>query len=490
MVYYSLIIFLAAYLNIWEDEVYSMNTSSKSLGYAFKQAYEFELQPPVYFLLLTIWRTISDSVIWARLLSVSAIFLSQLLLYSFIKEKTDRKTATFFSVLFLLNPLIIYAALEIRTFAFVLFFSVIILISFYNSYYHNKIAIQSRILFVALATAGLFTQYFIGFLLFANAVVLLAEKKWKSLGIYLLDMIIPLALLLLSMPKVLSCAGVQAASFPEYIRTIKDFFVEIKGMAGQLTFSFFLPTDFVDSKILQTIFKATILILFFISLDYSRIREALRHSSSFVIVSLVIFSFFTIVLWRYGKYSVEKKYLMVLFPSLFLLIVTFFRYFKPGIQYLWFFIFMITYLVNVFNKYHDPYKVKDFRSLASFLEESEKKGEPVFVFRNISAENLKYYYTGLNELIPLPDEFSYHEKFGQNQWTINEQNIVELKTQMQNFSEFYLVIDNSPLRGVKESQTVLLDFLFSNYGNMLEKPFNGKIILYKFSNSELNRARL
>jgi hypothetical protein len=74
VVYYSMLVFLAAYLNIWEDEVYSMNTSSGSLGYAFNQSYEFELQPPVYFLLLTIWRTFSASVFWARLLSVIAVF--------------------------------------------------------------------------------------------------------------------------------------------------------------------------------------------------------------------------------------------------------------------------------------------------------------------------------------------------------------------------------------------------------------------------------
>ena len=489
-VYYSLLIFLAAYLNIWEDEVYSMNTSSESLKYAFNQSYEFELQPPVYFLLLTIWRTFSASVFWARLLSVIAVFLTQLFLYQFIKKITDQKTATFLVVLFLLNPVIIYAALEIRTFAFVLFLSVVIIISFYNTYYSDKITFKSRILFIVLAAAGLFTQYFVGFLLFANAVILLAGKKWKTLGSYLTDMIIPLVLLLLFIPKIMAGAGVQSSSFPEYSRTFKDFVLEIKGMAGLITFGFFLPLDFADSKVLQKVFKAGILLLLAVSLYYSDIKKSLRQLFPYLLISLIIFFFFIIVLWLYGRYAVEKKYLLVLFPALFMILITFFRSFKPGIQYLWLFIFIMIYLVNDIGKYHELYKVKDFRSLAGFLEESEKRNEPVFVFRNISAENLEYYYNGINEIIPVPDEFSYDEAFGQKQWELTEEYMNGLEGCLQNYSEFYLVIDNSPLRGVNESRALLLDFLFQGYSNVFEQAFRGKLILYKFSNKEFKLSQL
>jgi len=489
-VYYSLLIFLAAYLNIWEDEVYSMNTSSGSLKYAFNQSYEFELQPPVYFLLLTIWRTFSASVFWARLLSVIAVFLSQLFLYRFVKKITDQKTATFLVVLFLLNPVIVYTALEIRTFAFVLFLSVVIIISFYNTYYSDKITFKSRILFMVLAAAGLFTQYFVGFLLFANAIVLVAGKKWKTLGAYITDMIVPLVLLLLFIPKIMAGAGVQASSFPEYSRTFKDFILEIKGMAGQITFGYFFPLDFADSGILQKVLKAGVLLLLLISLYFSGIKKSLRQLFPFFLISLVIFFFFIIVLWLYGRYAVEKKYLLVLFPALFMILITFFRSVKPGIQYLLFFIFSMIYLVNDVGKYHELYKVKDFRSLAGFLEESEKRNEPVFVFRNISAENLKYYYNGVNEIIPVPDGFSYNEAFGQNQWNLTEEYMNGLEGCLQKYSEFYLVIDNSPLRGVNESRTLLLDFLYQRYSNVFEQAFRGKLILYKFSNKENKLSQL
>jgi hypothetical protein len=47
---------LAASLNIWEDEAFSLNTSGAGVGYAIRQALHFELQPPLYFVLLTLWR--------------------------------------------------------------------------------------------------------------------------------------------------------------------------------------------------------------------------------------------------------------------------------------------------------------------------------------------------------------------------------------------------------------------------------------------------
>lgn len=239
MLYYSVMLILAAYLNIWEDEVYSLNTSSGGPAYAFKQSFEFELQPPVYFLLLTIWRTVSGSIFWARLLSVILIFLSQLLLYRFIEERTDKKTAGFFTVLFLLNPLVIYAGLEIRTFALVLFLSLAIVVSFSNIYFTNRISVRNRIFFIILAIAGLFTQYFIGFLLFANSIVLLAGRKWKSLGIYIADMIIPLFLLMLLIPVIFSGAGLQADSFPEYSGQLKIFSLKLKDWQVRLPMVFF-----------------------------------------------------------------------------------------------------------------------------------------------------------------------------------------------------------------------------------------------------------
>ena len=60
---------LSFHLNVWRDEMYSLHTSSGSVGRAAQQAILFEIQPPVYFVALAAWRTVNDSIFFARLLS-------------------------------------------------------------------------------------------------------------------------------------------------------------------------------------------------------------------------------------------------------------------------------------------------------------------------------------------------------------------------------------------------------------------------------------
>ena len=50
-------IFLAKNLNVWIDEVYSLYTTGEGVRYAIKQSISFELQPPLYFVLLSLWRS-------------------------------------------------------------------------------------------------------------------------------------------------------------------------------------------------------------------------------------------------------------------------------------------------------------------------------------------------------------------------------------------------------------------------------------------------
>ena len=66
---------LAAILNIWTDEAYTLNTTGKNLSYALVQAINFESQAPLYFILLNIWRSVNDSIFWARLFSIICVVL-------------------------------------------------------------------------------------------------------------------------------------------------------------------------------------------------------------------------------------------------------------------------------------------------------------------------------------------------------------------------------------------------------------------------------
>lgn|GEM_PF-1176856 len=484
--WYAIVAILAGYLNIWEDEVYSLNTSSGSLSYAFHQSGDFEYQPPVYFMALTLWRNVSDSVLWARLFSVILVFISQVLFYNFAKKISNRKLAAFFSILFILNPWVVYASLEIRTFAMVLFLSLLILINFYNTYYNDQITKANRAIFILLAILGIFTQFYIGFLLFANAVVLLLLKKWKSLRFYILDMIIPLCLILIYIPNVLLNINLQSTSLPDSTLSENGLLTAIRGVVRQVTFGYFLPVDFIGSRSLSRILKGIIILAFLFSLNYSEIKKSLRELSQFIIISLVIILFFFAVLYFISQYAVESKYTLVLFFPLLITILFAFKAINPGILNLWFVFFAGLFITINVVKYKDLYKVKDFRALGDYIEMNEKAGEPIFVHRNISADNLGYYYNGINKIVPVPGEVNYSGYFGPEQWEIDEADIKHLNEKFRKVSCFYVVIDNSPLRGVSEANTKLLKFLEKNFNLQEEKPFKGRLDLYKFSDKNVS----
>jgi hypothetical protein len=87
------------------------------------------------------------------------------------------------------NPFLIYAAVEIRVYAMVILLCALLLLVFFKSCLAPGVQPPSRTWNGILAVSALYTQYYLGFLLVANAVALLILKRWSLLRIYLVQMI-------------------------------------------------------------------------------------------------------------------------------------------------------------------------------------------------------------------------------------------------------------------------------------------------------------
>lgn len=482
LVYYGVMVYLSDCFNVWEDEIYSLDTTSKGLSYAYHQAIYFEGQPPVWFLLLTAWRSLSGSILWARLFSMFLIIITQIVLYRFIKQESDKKFAGMFSVLFLLNPWIIFTILEIRLFALVILLSLIIIIIFYRSYYADRITPAARMLYVFFAVIGLFTQYFIGFLLFANAVVLLFKKNRKPLMIYVLDMIIPLLLVILVIPQILLSTNLHGEALKSETTGIGIFFINATSDFVQRIFSYVLPFDFPVGSFWYWTFRGTILIFLFFSLRYSGIRKSITEILPFIIISVVIFLFFLVIRYFYSDIYSGSKYTLVALIPLLLSAAFLLKLVKPGLLKYWFILMALIYLTADYNRYNKLYKIRDFPSLAGYLEQNEKEGEPVFVYRNIGVQNLEIYYRGINRIFPIPEPFDFQKKFGPGQWTLDEEDIKNLNEQLKPYHSFYVVINNmTNLAGFVESKKILTDFLTGSFVLVKEEKIKEDILVYKFS---------
>jgi len=480
VVYYCIIIFLAWYLNITEDDAYSLHTSSGNLGYALNQSLDFESQPPVYFLLLTIWRFFSDSILWARIFSIVLIIFSQVMLFRFIKKNCTNQITNISSVLFLLNPVIIFTFFEIRLFALLIFLSMATSIYFFNTYHSKNITHKRRIVFVLLAISGIFTQYLFAFLLFTLAIVLLVEKKWKAFWLFVMDMAIPLVLVLLFIPHIMNSVDVQNSLVAEVGRPFVYRIVEAFNVMLDRSLIYILALNI--SQVYIWILRILVFIFFLISIDYLKLRNGFRDILPFLVIVLGIEFFYIVFHLIFGFQATLYKYTIMLFVPLFLLMIFLFKYIKPKLLSYGLAFLIILYISEDFKHYKMLYKDYDIKSLSEYIMKDEKKDEPIFIYRNCNTDVLSQYYKGINLLVPLPKAISYDKKFGPETWEIKKQDIVTLAHQLINYDSFYIVIINEKsLYNFSESKKILTDFLFANFEMIQEKFFGQRLLVYKFS---------
>ena len=100
ILYSIVLIFLAYYVNIWEDEAYTLNTTSNNLSGVISESYRFEGQPPAYFVLLSFWRLIHPGIFTARLFSVLCIGLTVYVLNRILSLVSDLKYPNWIIVIF------------------------------------------------------------------------------------------------------------------------------------------------------------------------------------------------------------------------------------------------------------------------------------------------------------------------------------------------------------------------------------------------------
>jgi hypothetical protein len=188
-------------LNLWRDEMYSLHSTSGSPSFALHQAFDFELQPPLYFVLLSMWRAIDSSVWFARFFSslmgcgaiVAAVALAERLRIRVHPAWVAMVVAT--------HPLVVWAGTEIRVYALILCLSVVTTLTFFDAYWVNGRRATARIIFCGVALLSVYTQYYLAALLACFGIALLLRRDRVVTLRYALDIGV---VGLLSLPLVLA----------------------------------------------------------------------------------------------------------------------------------------------------------------------------------------------------------------------------------------------------------------------------------------------
>ncbi len=392
---------LAAILNIWIDEAYTLGTTDLGAIYAWTEAIQFENQPPLYFVLLSLWRQLSDSIFFARFFSCLCIaltvFCGPLLSRRYLPNLHPR----WLTLAIAINPYTVWAALEIRTYALGILLSALLLVTFCDAYLVERPIKASRYGYGILAIAALYTNYLLGSLLIAQWVTLVVLRRrresWAHLGMMMLvgvaflPMLWPLADQVMSQTSAL---GPQQSSFLGTFKSV---------MGRVLLFA--IPSEFDWGWVsLWDLLRYGALGL---GVGLGLRQWRVWREESVAIASFFATTFFvlTLVLDITDHAKVVERYGYPLFLVTLLLMFSLLSLLREHRRQVWIWSlvtcgFCVLSLVQTYAPLAKD--GGDWRRLAVYLETHETVNQPIAVFSAEGVLPLKYHYHGVNTLFPLP----------------------------------------------------------------------------------------
>jgi hypothetical protein len=388
---------LALILNIWEDDASSLNTSGKDVFFAIQSALRFEVQPPLYFVLLNLWRSLSSSVFFASLFSVLCTTLSLCVVAKLSVRFNEGVHPGWIMAIVALHPFVIYAAVEIRVYALAILLSALLLLFFYDGYLSKWPRSKAQWYYVLIAILALYTQYFLGFLLVADAVALLVLRRWHEFRRYCFQMII-VAICFLPM---LSAVQAQTNHVGEF--TQKPSLRKCIIFAPKRILEFVVPQHWMPRSG-RSFFYFGCTALFALLLWRYRLAHRFTGIALWTITGTLALSFASLLSFT-GTQLMEQRHTAALFLPSVLSSFSLVQSISSRKALISFVIICLFFnAASLCHIYAPMAKAGDYSRVASLIRRSEAPNQPILVFTAEVALPLAYYYTGPNQLIPLPRE--------------------------------------------------------------------------------------
>jgi hypothetical protein len=471
-VYAVVLLYLCKELNIWMDEAYTLDTTSAkySLTGVIHQSYSFESQPPVYFILLWIWRKISQDVFFARLFSLISVGLAAYYFYRLVQLISATNSSKWLVVLFLLNPFTIWAGLEIRLYAFLLFLSTAAIYYLFKFYIEE----QKKYLYLFLITCAvsLYTQYFFAFLIAALVFSLLVFGGWKkcfTLCLYLLPVVLAFLPNIVVMEEQLG----MVQSEKDHLSAIQHIGLVLHSPQNVL-FG-------MDSLPFGRWWRLAVLLLLVSLLGFAYVqaykKNKMAPSRYFARINFILLSAVTVVAILSVFIAVtgidhQDRYLTIALPF-FILAFTLFSAHSFMVSRVMYASVAIYFTALIFNNYSDPVKQYDYKKVAGYAETNARPGEPILFYHSTISLPFMNYYNGSNPIRPLP-----HEVHFDNSYMDNIKDTMELKNAMESISttsNSYLLISDLNLPRYKNNpdRVMVNNYLASHYNITLDTLYFG-----------------
>lgn len=471
IVYAIVLVYLASEINVSEDEAYTLNTTSHNLKGIILQSYHFENQPPVYFLVLGLWRLLNSGILFTKLFSIFCILLATFFFNKLSCLISGNGSKRWLTILFMLNPFTVWAALEMRLYAFVILLSIIILYNFIQYFLTNKNKYLYTFLIISLL--GIYTQYFFTFLVSSLAFSLLMIKGIKPfirLCIYLVPLVI---LFLPNLFYISDQIAVQEhhAIDPSPIGRILSIYWGIRDL--------FLA---IDRALVNVWFVRIVLLIGFPLLGISYYLHFQKFNQdittflkriNFILLTYLFLIIQFILFVIYIDTGFATKYMAISFPLL-MLLFTLFKVFPVFYRRLIYSLLVLYFILILIPTYQNPVKNYDYKSVAGFIKKIERSNEPLLFYRAGISLPFNFYYKGKNDVVPLPNKVRFDTSY-----LINIKDTLQLKQCIERINKssvsYLFISDLTEYESTLDMNRKMIDeYLSSTYKITIDTLFLGR----------------
>jgi hypothetical protein len=407
----------------------------------------------------------------------SVLFL--VAMYHAARRYVPRISSTWVVAALAVNPFVLDSASNLRTYSFVLLLSALLLLFFEMGFLRKADTAAARAAFLITAVAALYTQYYLGFLLVGFAVALFCLRKWRTLGGYLVLMMVAGV-----------CFAPMVFVVPSQVRQHTGGIVETVSLRHALLFipvriqQYLWPVrDSWSFGVRWGIWLALYVSL--LALAALVIRRLDRRVWSLGIAAAVSAGFiFAVMVAVTGRELMGMRHSALLLPVSILTVYGLFAALPRGrVLALGAWTAVVLCLSGVvLIDVHTPYaRPGDYARVAAYLERHETADEPIVVYTAEAEMPLAYYYHGKNQLVALPKPENF-DRYNVRELLLHDENQVAqaLEKWAAKAPQFWVVTNCAPgdraWLGVRFNVEVLDQYLAEHTRVVSEQAFFGSLV--------------
>ncbi len=389
---------LAAVLNIWQDEAYTLHSTSFGPARAFIEALRFEQSAPLYFMIVAALRSISSAVWFLRGFSIVCAAFAAALVPSLARRYAPLVRPELITLAFVWNPFLIWAALEMRPYAMIVAVSATLLRLFYDAFLAERPRAPAFIAYAALVVVAMYTQYYLAFLIAAQGFAVLLYRR-ERFGRFLLcaagGMLLFLPMLAIVPAQVANFRGAFAP--PSFVLSIASIALAIM--------HYILPLGIPFANVLYGLVVATMLGLAIVAREKFRGRAAALVA--IVVVAAALFACAT-----YGAHVlVLSRHVASLYAAGVIGVYALFSLLDKRRATIavtaWFVLTFTASSITIAATYAQLAKPGDWIRVNAYLGARERAGQPIAIFEAENAPPFSYYYRGPNTVVAIPHAVNF-----------------------------------------------------------------------------------